>query len=71
MGKTIITFNSVTYALKAKKALSRTGINSKLIKLAGELTAGCTHGVEISSLLFLDAVNTLRGAGIEYSVYHR
>ena len=47
MGKTIITFDSVTYALKARKLLTKAGINAKIVKISGELSKGCTHGVEI------------------------
>ena len=70
MGKIIITFDSVTYAYKARKLLARANINSKLVKVSAEITNGCTHGIEILNNSFFDAVNELRRAGINYSVYN-
>ena len=70
MNKNIITFESVTYAIKARKILSRANISSKLIKTDSlSLSAGCTHGLEISASSFLDAVKLLRDNNIEYSVF--
>jgi len=69
MGKIIITFNSVTYSIKARKILTRSGINSKLVKVSADSEYGCTHGVEIFANTFLDAVNELKKANIPYSVY--
>ena len=70
VGKTIITFSSVTYSMKAKKALARIGIDSKLVKISGNTGEGCKHGIEINNNAFLDAINSLRYLGIEYSVYN-
>ena len=69
MGKNIITFASVTYAIKARKLLNRAGVSAKLVKVSAELTKGCTHGVEIFESSFFDTINILKTAGIEYSVY--
>lgn len=70
MGKIIITFTSVTYAQKARKMLSKIGIGAKLVKVSKDVSAECTHGIEIFENSFLDTVRVLRNAGIEYSVYH-
>lgn len=70
MGKIIITFKSVTYAIKAKKLLLKSGTEAKLVKISKDALSGCTHGVEISEGLFLNAIGILRNSGIEYSVYH-
>lgn len=70
MKSIIITFGSVTYAMKAKKILTKAGITSSLIKVGDELLRGCTHGIEISNASFLDAIAALRNAGIDYSVYN-
>ena len=69
MIRVIITFGSVTYALKARKLLSKSGINAKLVKVSAEYTRGCTHGVEIPDDAFFDSINVLKNAGIDYSVY--
>ena len=70
MAKTIFTFDSVTYALKGRKTLTRAGIQARLIKVAAELTRGCTYGIEIENSFFLDAVRVLKNAGISYSLYN-
>lgn len=70
MRKVIITFNSVTYALKGRKVLSRSGIAGRLIKIDTMLTKGCTYGLEIDNNLFLDAIRILKTAGLEYTFYN-
>lgn len=70
MSKVILTFNSVTYALKGRKTLTRSGIGAKLIKVEGELNHGCTYGIEIDNRVFLDAIRELKNSGITYSVYN-
>ena len=70
MNKIIITVGSVTYAIKSRKLLSGIGIPSKLIKVDALLSKnGCTHGLEIPKIHFLDAVMVLKMNGIPYSVY--
>lgn len=70
MQKVILTFNSITYAIKGRKILSRGGITARLIKVDTELNKSCTYGAEIDASLFLDAVRMLKDAGIDYSVYN-
>ena len=70
MAKVIVTFNSVTYALKGRKILSRSGIGARLIKVDAELTKSCTYGLEIDNNLFLDAVRLMKSAGLDYTVYN-
>ena len=69
MKKSIITFNSITYAIKARKLLSREAVKTKLIKLdsTGE-EGGCKYGLEISSAELYFAVSILRNAELEYRV---
>ena len=70
MKKTIITLTSVTYAMKAKKQLSRIGIRSELIKVdSSKSKKGCAYGLEIPSDCFYDAIAELRRRGFEYSAY--
>ena len=70
MKKTTVTIGSVTYAIKLRKLFMRAGIESKLVKVAGEKSGGCTHGVEIDESDFYRAVVIMRENGIEYSVYN-
>ncbi len=67
---TAITVGSVTYAIKAKKALAGIGIKSKLIKVDSSKTnKGCEYGIEFPSANFLDAVAELKKQQIDYSLY--
>ena len=69
MNKTIITTDSVTYAIKARRLLSSIGISSKLIKIDALLSkTGCTHGILIKENDFLSTVKVLRDNNINYSV---
>ena len=69
MKKSIITFNSITYAIKARKLLSREGVNTKLIKLDSNAEdGGCKYGLEISSSKLFSAISVLRSEGLEYKV---
>ncbi len=72
MNKTILTTESVTYAIKAKRLLSYSGIQSKLIKVDPSIKRnGCTHGILINNRDFLSAVKVLRDNEINYSVIER
>jgi len=67
---TILTLPSVTYAIKAKKALSHQGIRSELIKVdTSKSKNGCTYGLRIASERFYDAIAELRRRNYEYAVY--
>ena len=71
MDTSILTVGSVTYAMKARKALLRAGVESSLVKVnvteSGML--GCRHGVEISNSDFYTAVAVLRDCRIDYQIY--
>ena len=70
MKQTTLTVGSVTYALKAKKALAGIGIKSKLIKVdSSDRKVGCEYGIEFPSVYFLDAVAELKKENINYSLY--
>ena len=70
MDSTIITVGSVTYAIKAKKLLERSGIKAQLVKVESHKSSkGCNYGIKITSALFFDTVALLRNKGIDYSVY--
>ena len=68
---TTLILGSVTYAVKARRLLARSGINARLIKLSGKETAdGCSHGIELASSRFFEAVVILKENGIAYSLYN-
>ena len=68
MNNTIITFSSITYALKARKLLLRADIRSKLVKTESKSSEGCTHGLEISEHQLYGAAAVLRDNGIGYEI---
>ena len=69
MNKTIVTVETVTYAMKARKLLLRSGIQSKLIKTdSQDSVSGCRHGLEISSSDYFETVKILGENGIKFSV---
>lgn len=71
MENTTLILGSVTYAVKARRLLARSGINARLIKLSGKETAdGCSHGIELASSRFFEAVVILKENGIAYSLYN-
>ena len=65
----IITIPTLTMALKAKKILSKNGIQARIIKLDSS-KSGCTYGLEFSEGCFYDVIALLRQNEIEYS-YHK
>ena len=70
MKKTIITLSSVTYAMKAKRQLSRIGIRSELIKVdSSKSKKGCAYGLELPTDSFYDVIAELRRCGFDYSAY--
>lgn len=71
MKKTTVTLDSVTYAIKLRKLLSRAKIKSRLIKVSdGAKMGGCAHGVEFDEEYFYDAVVIMKENGINYSLYN-
>ena len=70
MNNITVTVSSVTYAIKLKKALSRRGIQSRLVKIEDkEGLLGCVNGVSINKKDFLTAVVIMKENGIIYSIY--
>ncbi len=67
---TMLIIGSMTNALKAKRHITRAGIKAVIIKVDEDKAKnGCSHGIEIMRYDFYSAVDILRKAGIEYSVY--
>ncbi len=61
-----IVIGSVTYAQKARRALSSLGIRARLIKAEPVPTEGCVYGIEIAEEDTLTAISELRRLGIDY-----
>jgi len=71
LNTTTFTVGSVTYAIKVKKLLERSGVKSKLIKVdSSKSKSGCTYGIQLESVRFYDAISILKKSGISYSVYN-
>ena len=68
MNEVIILIGSITYAMKAQKALKELGISAMLIKRAGEAQRGCSYGLRLHSSRFLSAVARLKELHIDYEV---
>ena len=68
---TTLLLGSVTYAVKARRLLARSGIKAVLVKLSDKGAAdGCSHGIEIASSRFFEAVVILKENGVAYSLYN-
>lgn len=60
-------FSSATLAIKAKRLLRKSGVQSKLVKSDGDLASlGCVHALLIIKEEFFVAVSILKRASIEY-----
>lgn len=68
MNSDILTVPTVTLALKVKKALSKRGIESQIIKIdASVYNVGCSYGIEFSSKEFYTAISIVKDMGITYN----
>ncbi len=66
----LLSLQSATYAVKAKRLLNRSNVSARLVKLDGTKSEnGCTHGIEIDHNDFYNAVMILKNENIEYFVY--
>ena len=65
MQKALIRLTSVTYAIRAQKALESHGIRSTIKKFARSLQVnGCGYGIEIAQPDLSKAARVLKEAGI-------
>lgn len=65
----IVTFATITQAMKAKKALGKAGLKSKLVKLDSTKTShGCSYGLEFNSKHLYDIIAILKQNNIEYNL---
>lgn len=64
----IATVKSMTYALKAKRALGAYYINSEVIKLDSSATKnGCAYGIKFDCINLYAAENALKSNNIRYT----
>ncbi len=61
-----IVIGSVTYAQKARHALSRRGIRARLTKAEAEDSGGCVYAIDVREGDLPAAVQELQRLGIEY-----
>ena len=67
MAKATITVGSITYALKAKKALERLGIRAGVVKSRSQTGGkGCSYGIEYPIHHEMTVVSELRRLGISF-----
>lgn len=63
-----IALKSMTYAMKAKKALNDNYINADVIKLAPNMTKkGCAYGVRFDCVNLTAVQDVLRNGAIKYT----
>ena len=64
----IASLKSMTYALKAKRALASYFINAEVVKLDSAMTKnGCAYGVKFDCINLYAAENALKSNNIKYS----
>ena len=64
----VASLKSMTYALKAKKALFEVGINCEIIKLEPHMTHnGCSYGIQFDCINLYSAKDALINKRINYT----
>ncbi len=62
-----VSVGSVTYAIKAQKALAVAAIHSEVVKLdSGNFGKGCTYGLEFGCSQLMGVKTVLNNLGIKY-----
>lgn len=69
MNTELILIGSITYAMKAKNALSENGIKARIRKLQPRNHGGCSYGLELAEGSLLTAASILRPLNIPYEPY--
>ena len=54
-----VTFKSLTYAQKTKKLLSKSNIQSRIIKLREDTLGGCAYGLEFDEKYYLTVISIM------------
>ena len=65
----LILIGCITYAMKAKNALSENGIKARIRKLQPRNRSGCSYGLELPEGTLLTAAAILRPLHIPYVPY--
>ncbi len=69
MGIASLKVKSVTYAIKLKKILARSGINANVVKIGiSKDGSGCAYGISFKDEYLFDVSRIVRNAGIEYTL---
>lgn len=64
----VASLRSMTFAVKAKKALSESGINSEIIKLEPNMTQkGCAYGIRFDCVNLRSAKDALTQKRVKYT----
>lgn len=72
MSKTILNIGSVTYAMKARKILTRSKIACEVVKInVSDTKGGCSYGIKFRSDKMYDVAMELKNNEIEYEFYSK
>ena len=64
----VVSVRSMTYAIKAKKALEAYDIECEIIKLEASMTKkGCAYGVKFQCINLYNAMDALNKKSVKYS----
>lgn len=66
MKETVIMIGSITYAMKAQKALQSRGVDSNIIKRADVEGQGCNYGIRCRDDQIIKTVAILKELNIPY-----
>lgn len=66
MNDVTVMIGSVTYAIKAQKAIAKKGIRTGIIKKESAGERGCTYGLQFDSRHSMAIVGILKTSGIQY-----
>lgn len=69
MDTELILIGSITYAMKAKNALTENGIKTRIRKLQPKNRSGCSYGLELPEGMLLTVASILRPLHIPYESY--
>ena len=67
--KHTVAIGSITYAQKARRALSGHGIRTRLVKTEGGSEGGCAYGLEVEEGDLLTVARILRSLDIPYRTH--
>lgn len=66
MKDTVVIIGSITYTMKAQKALQGRGIDCYVIKRASDENGGCRYGIKCSAENTISAIAVLKELNIPY-----